>query len=98
MLSIRISSDDLAALKSNADKAGLSDSEYVTACCLGKQMIVIDDLKEIIRQLKAIGNNLNQLTTLAHMGRVQTVYLDRCTSELAQISKRLQAVQERKRW
>lgn len=98
MLSIRISSDDLAALKSNADKAGLSDSEYVTACCLGKQMIVIDDLKEIIRQLKAIGNNLNQLTILAHMGRIQTVHLDRCASELAQISKRLQTVQERKRW
>lgn len=98
MLSIRISSDDLAALKSNADKAGVSDSEYVTACCLGKQMIVVEDLKELIRQLKAIGNNLNQLTMLAHMGRIQTVHLDRCAEELCQISKGLQAIQERKRW
>ncbi|NTV91183.1 MAG: MobC family plasmid mobilization relaxosome protein [Clostridiales bacterium] len=27
-------------------------------------------------QLKAVGRNLNQLTTLAHMGRIQAVRLD----------------------
>ena len=42
-------------------------SDYVTACCLGKQVVVIDGLKEVLKELKSIGRNLNQLVTLAHM-------------------------------
>ena len=39
----------------------MSQSDYVISCCLGKKIIILDGLKEVLRQQKAIGNNLNQI-------------------------------------
>lgn len=88
-LSIRISDADLQQLHDRAEQAGMSLTEYVTACCLGKRIVVIDGLDEVIRQQKAIGRNLNQLTTLANMGKVKTVYLKELTDAYAQVSSLL---------
>lgn len=63
--SIRIASEDLAVIRQKAKQARLSQSEYVTRCCLGRQIVVIDGLKEVLQQQRAIGNNLNRLTILA---------------------------------
>ncbi len=84
--SIRISSDDLNIIKEKAKQARLSQSDYDTRCCLGKQVVVIEDLKEVLKQQRAIGNNLNQLTVLANMGRVSVLNLDSTAAELAKIS------------
>ena len=73
-------------------------TEYVTACCLGKQIVVIDGLEEVIRQQKGIGRNLNQLTTLAHLGKIQTVYLNELTDAYATVSELLSDILKRKRW
>ena len=72
--------------------------EYITDCCLGKQIVVIDGLDEVIRQQKAIGRNLNQLTTLANMGRVKTVYLQELTEAYTSVSSLLSDILKRKRW
>lgn len=96
--SIRISSDDLNTIKEKARQARLSQSDYVTRCCLGKQVVVIEDLKEILKQQRAIGNNLNQLTVLANMGRVSVANLDDAARELANISETLREIAERGRW
>ena len=74
--STRMASTDREAIKELAKQSGMSMSDYVTACCLGKQVVVIDGLKEVLKELKSIGRNLNQLVTLAHMGRVTVVNLD----------------------
>lgn len=76
----------------------MSQSEYVTRCCLGRQVVVIEELKETAKQLRSIGNNLNQLTTLANMGRISAVSLDSMTHELANVSAALREIQERGRW
>lgn len=73
-------------------------TEYVTACCLGKQIVVIDGLDEVIRQQKGIGRNLNQLTTLAHIGKIQTVYLKELTDTYAAVNELLSDILKRKRW
>ena len=96
--SIRISTKDLETIKEKAKLARLSQSDYVTRCCLGRQVVVVEDLKEVHRQLRAIGTNLNRLTTLANMGKIQTVYLDQTTDELAIVSAALREIQERGRW
>lgn len=96
--SIRIASGDLDIIKKKARQARLSQSDYVTRCCLGRQVVVIDDLKEAAKQLRAIGNNLNQLTALVNMGRVSVTNLDGMAQELAAVSSALRTVQERGRW
>lgn len=96
--SIRISTKDLETIKEKAKLARLSQSDYVTRCCLGRQVVVVEDLKEVHRQLRAIGTNLNRLTALANMGKIQTVYLDQTVDELAKVSAALREIQERGRW
>ena len=88
-LSIRISDADLQQFHDRAEQAEMSLTDYVTACCLGKRIVVIDGLDELIRQQKAVGRNLNQLTTLANMGKVKTVYLKELTDAYAQMSSLL---------
>ena len=85
-LSIRISDADWQRVHDKAEQADMTLTEYVTASCLGKRIVVINGLDEVIRQQKAIGRNLNQLTTLANMGKVKTVYLKELTDAYAQVS------------
>lgn len=97
-LSIRISDADWQQFHDKAEQANMTLTEYVTVCCLGKQIVVIDGLDEVIRQQKAIGRNLNQLTTLANMGKVKAVYLQELTGAYAQVSSLLSDILKRKRW
>ena len=92
--SIRISKQDLEAIRQKAVQAHMSQSDYVTACCLGKRIVIMDGLKEVLRQQKAIGNNLNQLTVLANMGKVQFANLDTAPQAFAKINVTLREIQE----
>ena len=97
-LSIRISEEDWQKLHYKAGQAKLSLTDYVTRCCLGKQITVIEGLDEVVRQQKAIGRNLNQLTTLANMGRINSVHLKDIAQEYAQVSDLLSDILIRRRW
>lgn len=96
-LSIRISDANWQQVHGKAEQANMTVTEYVTACCLGKEIVIIDGLEKVIRQQKGIGRNLNQLTTLANMGKVQTVYLKELTDAYAQVSSLLSDILKRKR-
>ena len=93
--SIRISAQDLETIRQKAVQAHMSQSDYVTACCLGKRIMILNGLTEVLRQQKAIGNNLNQLAVLANMGKVQFANLDSAVREFAKINITLRAIQER---
>ena len=92
--SIRISSQDLETIRQKAAQAHMSQSDYVTACCLGKRIVILNGLKEVLRQQKAIGNNLNQLAVLANMGKVQFANLDSAAQEFSKINTALRELQE----
>ena len=92
--SIRISAQDLETIRQKAVQAHMSQSDYATACCLRKQIVILDGLKEVLRQQKAIGNNLNQLAVLANMGKVQFANLDTAAQEFAKINVTLRELQE----
>ena len=92
--STRMASADCEKIKALAAKAHMSMSDYVTACCLGKRIIVIDEQKELLRQLKGIGSNINRLTVLANMGKVQVIGLEKAAGELSEVSAALRAAME----
>ena len=92
--SIRISEQDLETIRRKAAQAHMSQSDYVTACCLGKRIVILNGLKEVLRQQKAIGNNLNQLAVLANMGNVQFANLDSAVQEFSKINTSLRELQE----
>ena len=97
-LSIRISESDLIKIHAKAAKSKLNFTQYVTKACLGRQIFVVEGLDKVLRQQKAIGRNLNQLTTLANMGRVTCVNLSELTEQVAAVNHSLFSLLERKRW
>lgn len=97
-LSIKLTEEDFEKIHVKAEQANKNITDYVTTTCLGKQIIRIDGLDQIVKQQKAIGRNLNQLTLLANMGKINAVYLDETLAELSSINRTLQSILERRRW
>ena len=87
--STHMASADRENIKALAAKAHMSMSDYVTACCLGKRIVVIDEQKELLRQLKGIGSNINRLTVLA-----KVIGLEKAAGELSEVSAALRSVME----
>ncbi len=59
-----------------AERAGMTVTDYIITCALGKEIIRVEGLDEILSELKSQGRNLNQLTTLANMGRLTVLNTD----------------------
>ena len=52
------------------DKRGKNQQEYILSCVLEKQIVNTDGIKELIPELKRIGNNLNQIAKRCNEGGV----------------------------
>lgn len=71
-LGIRLSQAEHQAIMARARAAGMGMSEYVRARCTSDRKgpaVIVDSgaLREANRELRYIGNNLNQLTKEAHL-------------------------------
>ena len=97
-ITLRVSDADWQKLHDKATASRMTLTDYLTACGLQKEIVIIDGLEEVIRQQKGVGRNLNQLTTLANMRKVKTVYLQELTGAYAQVSSLLSEILKRKRW
>ena len=81
---IRVTEKELSVIDRKAARARLTRTEYLITCALGKEITLIEDLKPILADLRRVGNNLNQLTRLANMGKIQGVNLGECRAALEQ--------------
>ena len=97
-LHIRISERDFSAIKEKAYSSYMTVTDYVTKCCLDKQIFVVEGLDEVIRQQKYVGNNLNQLTRIANSGTAEVVSLDEVKAEYVKVTEKLNEILERGRW
>ena len=73
---IRVTEKELEAIDEAAKKAKKNRTEYLISAALGKEITVIEDLREMIVQLKRIGNNLNQITTKINAGAFHSYNFD----------------------
>ena len=97
-ITLRVSESDWQKLHDKATAARMTLTDYLTTCGRQKEIVIIDGLDEVIRQQKGIGRNLNQITTLANMGKVNTVYLQELAGAYAQVSSLLSDILKRRRW
>ena len=88
-ITVRCTRDERDKIRERASSRGLKLSDFVLRSALGKKIVVADGFWEMGKQLKAIGNNLNQLTRLAHEGRIKSVDLKECSRTLFDIYGRL---------
>ena len=70
IITARMTPADKKAICQRAKAAGMTVTDYLTICALGKEIVRMDGLYGLLSELKAQGRNLNQLTTLANMGRL----------------------------
>ena len=70
IITARMTPADKNAIHQRARAVGMTVTDYLTTCALGKEIVRIDGLDDLLSELKAQGRNLNQLTTLANMGRI----------------------------
>lgn len=85
MFSFRISERDYLSIQSKSEKAKQTMTAYITNSALNKNIVIVNELDETNRELKAIGRNLNQLTTLCNMGKIQSLDLMETKEQLRQI-------------
>ena len=60
-LSFRVSEEEYQQLQEKISESGKNQQEYILSCVLEKQIVNTDGIKELIPELKRIGNNLNQI-------------------------------------
>ena len=74
-IGLRVSEKELAIIDKKKDRARMTRTDYLISCAVGKQITLMEDLKPLLSEMKRVGNNLNQLTKLANMGRITEVNL-----------------------
>ncbi|MDD3416821.1 MAG: plasmid mobilization relaxosome protein MobC [Lachnospiraceae bacterium] len=70
MFAMRMSQQDYDRIQHKAGQAGMSMTGFLTAAALDKKIVVVDGVDKVLGELKAIGRNLNQVTTLCNMGKI----------------------------
>ncbi len=70
MVAMRFRESDYAAIKRKAEKVNMNFTEFVTAAAMNKPITVINGLSDVLKEQKAIGRNLNQLTVLCNMSKI----------------------------
>jgi hypothetical protein len=86
-ISCYLDDKEYIAYRDNRSKTYYSQSEYIRKCVLDKKITVIPGVRDLIVDLKRIGNNLNQLTYNVNADKV-TVLGD----DLKEINENLTAV------
>ena len=74
-----------AQLRQRAQDANMTLTDYLCICGLGQEIVRVEGLNAVLSELKAQGRNLNQLTTLANMGRISVLRGDDLIGEYARL-------------
>ena len=96
IFSIRIEKANLDKIRDNAQKANMTTTAYLINRALkDDKIIILEDLKPLCHELRKIGTNLNQLTMLAHQGRISCVNLTELSEEVKSLWQLLNLLTER---
>lgn len=95
MVAMRFRESDHTAIKKQAEKAKMNFTEFVTLSALDKSIVIIDGLDEVQREQKAIGRNLNQITTLCNMGKISVPDLGEVKTGFSIITDKLNDILNR---
>ena len=91
---MRVTESEYQKIELKAKKAKMNISQYVSLSALDRDIVVFEDLKSLIHHLGKVGNNLNQITTLAHQGKVKTVDLSSVKKVVEEIWQLLNSLTE----
>lgn len=68
-LEIRLTPEEKQKISYNAQLMGISKAEYISLCLRRKRIVVCKDFPDLIYHLYKIGNNINQIATVANTNK-----------------------------
>ena len=89
IITLRVTPRTKETIRERAKAAGLTVTDYLCYSGLAKEIVRVEGLEQMLSELKAQGRNLNQLTTLANMGRVSVVKGDALAENYGKIYEQL---------
>lgn len=89
IITLRVTPRTKETIRERAKAAGLTVTDYLCYSGLAKVIVRVEGLEQVLSELKAQGRNLNQLTTLANMGRVSVVKGDALAENYGKIYEQL---------
>ena len=89
IVTIRMTPKVKQQLQQRAQDANMTLTDYLCICGLGREIVRVDGLDDILSELKAQGRNLNQLTTLANMGKITVLRSDELINSYTDLCQRL---------
>mgnify|MGYP001127471526 CR=1 FL=1 len=89
IITLRVTPQTKDRIRAKARELNLTVTDYLCLCGLGKKIVQVDGLDQVLSELKAQGRNLNQLTTLANMGRVTVLKGDALAENYGKIYEQL---------
>ena len=93
-MKFRATEVEKSIIMKKVEASNLSISEYLRRCALDKQIVAVNGLDDVARELRAIGNNLNQITRAVNSGYVQAVNLQEAEEVLGQLWQSLNSLQQ----
>ena len=93
-MKFRATEEEKDKIMKKVDASDLSISEYLRRCALDKQIIAVNGLDDVARELRAIGNNLNQITRADNSGYIQAIDLQETEEVLGQLWQSLNSLQQ----
>lgn len=93
-MKFRATEEEKSIIMKKVEASDLSISEYLRRCALDKPVIVMEGVDQIAYELRAIGNNLNQITRAVNSGYVQAVNLQETEEVLGQLWQSLNLLQQ----
>ena len=89
IITLRVTPRIKRIIQEQAKAAGLTVTDYLCYSGLGKEIVRVEGLEQVLSELKAQGRNLNQLTTLANRGRVTVLKGDALAENYGKIYEQL---------
>ena len=94
ILKFRATEEERDRIMKKVEASDLSISEYLRRCALDKQIVAVNGLDDVARELRAIGNNLNQIARAVNSGYIQVVNLQETEEVLSQLWQSLNSLQQ----
>jgi hypothetical protein len=92
LLNFRLSESDMAKIKTKSARVDLTVSAFILSAALNKPIVVIDGLPDAVKEMRRIGANVNQLTTLANMEKIKCIELCDVKEELVKVWQSLNSL------
>ena len=85
VIAFRVTPAERRNIEAKVRQSGLYQQEYLLHAALETPILVVEDLKPLLGELRAWGRNLNQLTVLAHQGHIESANLREAVEMLGRV-------------